>query len=92
MKDKMNLNLFAVFMEVYHHQSITMAAQHLNVTQAAVSGSIKRLSERCGQDLFIRSGRGIVATHYAHQLMKQLSPAMDIMGSVLDNLATFDCK
>ncbi|GIU18160.1 LysR family transcriptional regulator [Shewanella colwelliana] len=92
MTDKLDLNLFSVFMHVYHHQSITLAAEQLNVTQAAVSGSIKRLSERCGQDLFVRHGRGIIATHFAHQLMKQLSPAMDIMDSVIDNLQAFDSK
>lgn len=92
MADKIDLNLFTVFMQVYQHQSITLAAAELNVTQAAVSGSVKRLTQRCGQDLFVRNGRGIVATQCAHQLMQQLTPALDIMDGLIDNMQQFDSK
>ncbi|MBV7316523.1 LysR family transcriptional regulator [Shewanella sp. NIFS-20-20] len=92
MTEKLDLNLFTVFALVYRHQSITLAAEQLEVTQAAVSGAIKRLSLQCGQDIFVRKGRGIVATQYAHQLMQQLAPALDIMAGVLDNMQVFDCK
>ena len=89
---KLDLNLFTVFAVVYRHQSITLAAEELQVTQAAVSGSIKRLGQQCGQDIFIRDGRGIIATQYGHQLMRQLTPALDVMAGVLGNMQTFDCK
>lgn len=92
MHEKVDLNLFRVFTQVFLLQSITLAAVQLNVTQAAVSGSIKRLTEHCGQDLFIRHGRGIVATHYAQQLMQQLTPALNVMDGLVQNMTHFDSK
>lgn len=92
MHEKVDLNLFRVFTQVFLQQSITLAAEQLNVTQVAVSGSIKRLTEHCGQDLFIRHGQGIVATHYAQQLMRQLTPALSVMDGLVQNMSEFDSQ
>ncbi|MCW3172140.1 LysR family transcriptional regulator [Shewanella subflava] len=92
MPNKIDLNLYSVFSQVYHHQSITLAAEQLGVTQAAVSGSIKRLSLICGHDLFIRHGRGIIATLYAHQLMEQLQPSLEVLEGLVEDTKEFDSK
>ncbi|MDN3685335.1 LysR family transcriptional regulator [Vibrio sinaloensis] len=54
-----DLNLFKVFLSVYQHRSITVAADVLGLTQPGVSGVLKRLQQQLGVQLFIRSGRGI---------------------------------
>jgi len=51
--------------------SVTRAAQHLGVTQSAVSHQLDKLRAITGDPLFVKSGRGIVATARAQQLAEQ---------------------
>src|SRR5450631_1400906 len=48
--------------------SITAAAHRLGVTQSAVSHLLNKLREITGDPLFVKSGRGIVATARAEAL------------------------
>lgn len=48
--------------------SVTGAAQQLGVTQSAVSHQLDKLRAITGDPLFVKSGRGIVATARAQQL------------------------
>ena len=59
--------------------SITEAAQRLGVTQSAVSHALERLRELTGDPLFVKSGRGIVATARAEALA---APARDLLGAL----------
>lgn len=65
----LDLNLLRVFMVVAEEGSITRAAERLYVTQPAVSGSMRRLAEFVGADLFARQGRGLVLTHRGVSLL-----------------------
>ena len=51
--------------------SITAAAQRLGVTQSAVSHLLNKLRDITGDALFVKSGRGIVATARAEVLGEQ---------------------
>ena len=53
---------------VVEHGSVTRAAEVLGVTQSSVSHQIKRLRVITGDPLFVKSGRGIVATARAQGL------------------------
>lgn len=68
----MDYNLIKPFLAVFHHSSYTLAANELDVSQPAISQSIKRLEQSLNKTLFIKQGRGIVATSYAKQLANQL--------------------
>ncbi|GAM76897.1 transcriptional regulator [Vibrio ishigakensis] len=54
-----DLNLLRVFVAAYRSQSVTKAADELDMTQSAVSNALARLKEGAGQELFSRTGRGI---------------------------------
>lgn len=60
-----SLRLFDI---VARHQSITAAAQELNLTKGAVSYQINRLEETLGFKLFDRMHRGIILTEKGHKL------------------------
>lgn len=62
------LHLLVAVVEV---GSITGAAQRLGVTQSAVSHLLDKLRAITGDPLFVKSGRGIVATAHARQLAEQ---------------------
>ena len=60
--------LLQVLLAVFEEQSVTRAAQRLDVTQSAVSHQLDKLRAIVGDALFVKSGRGIVATARAEAL------------------------
>jgi DNA-binding transcriptional LysR family regulator len=60
--------LLTVLTTVVQEGSVTRAAQVLGVTQSAVSHLLDKLRVITGDPLFVKSGRGIVATARAQQL------------------------
>ena len=57
--DSRHLRLIA---EVARTESVTRAADRLNVTQSAVSHQLREIEERLGTPIFIRSGRRMLPT------------------------------
>lgn len=55
-------HLLHLFLTVIEEGSITAAGARLGLTQSAVSHAMQRLSRLVGRTLFVKSGRGIVAT------------------------------
>lgn len=81
-----DLNLVKSFVSVYQLNSITKAAEALDLTQPAVSAAIKRFEKKVGYPLFVRVGRSIEPTSMAHKLAKQLTEALELMeGAVAKN-------
>lgn len=70
------LNLLVAVVET---GSITAAAQRLGVTQSAVSHLLDKLRGITGDALFVRSGRGIVATARAEAMAVQ---ARELLGGL----------
>jgi DNA-binding transcriptional LysR family regulator len=63
--------LLKLLLAVVQTGSVTGAAQHLGVTQSAVSHLLNKLRAITGDPLFVKSGRGIVATARAEDLAVQ---------------------
>lgn len=78
-----DLNLLVAFMCIYKEKSITLATKSLGVTQPAVSNSLIRLREKFNDPLFIRSGRGVMATPKAEKIASELCPAMRLIAVML---------
>lgn len=64
----LDLNLLKVFAAVHHFGQVTAAARQLDMTPSAVSNALARLRGHCGDALFVRTQRGVVATPYANRL------------------------
>lgn len=69
----------AMLVAVIEEGSVTGAAARLGVTQSAVSHSLEKLRELVGDPLFLRSGRGIVATARAMALAPQARALLEAM-------------
>lgn len=76
MKD---LNLLYVFEALWRDRSVTQAAERLGVTQAAVSGSLKRLRFDYEDKLFTLVGRRMEPTPRAVVLAPQLLDALSLV-------------
>ncbi len=80
-----DMNLIKPFVKVYEFNSITKAAEFLNVSQPAISGSIKRLESYLDYPLFIRSGRKLTATSNGKNFYAQVANVLDITDSAVGN-------
>ena len=63
--------LLQVFLSVYDSESVSDAARRLEVNQSTISHSLTRLRKIVGDELFVRSGRGIAPTERAHVIADQ---------------------
>lgn len=70
-------HLLALLVAVHEEQSITRAAHRLGVTQSAVSHLLDKLRTIVGDPLFVRAGRGIVATARADELAVRARHLLD---------------
>ncbi|GAB7219163.1 LysR family transcriptional regulator [Vibrio comitans] len=87
---RFDLNLLRVFVIAYRSQSVTKAADELDMTQSAVSNALARLKDNAGQELFARTGRGIKPTRFAQDLYDRLAkPLLDIE-ACLSGLESFE--
>lgn len=62
-----------MFDAILSNGSITSAADALGITQSTVSKQLKSLRQYFGDELFVRSGRGVVATSKALSIAPQIS-------------------
>lgn len=74
-KDPNVLRSLQYFEAVARHRSVKLAAIDLSVTQSAVSHQVRRFSDAIGQQLMVKSGRGIALTPAGERLGERLSAA-----------------
>ncbi len=82
-------HLLRLLLAVIEEGSITRAAQRLGVTQSAVSHLLDKLRAIVGDPLFVKSGRGIVATAHAQALALRARSLLDELHS-FSNAVAFD--
>ena len=84
-----NLNLLPILRELLRHKSVTVAAEHLNLTQSGVSEALRRLRHQFGDELLVKVGRNMVPTAFALALATKLE---DILGATEELLkpSSFD--
>lgn len=85
-----NFNLLAVFSAVMEQGSLSKAAEHLNTNQSTISTALGRLKNDVGQELFVRSGRGVVPTAYSTSLYSQVKTPIQELNSVFQSMGQFD--
>lgn len=75
--DTADLNLLRTFVVVFEEKSATQAAQRLNLTQSAISLSLRKLRELYQDSLFTRTGRGLAPTLFANQIYPLAKDALE---------------
>lgn len=73
------------FITVARVRSFTRAAAELQVSQSALSHTIRKLEERLGLRLLIRTTRSVSPTEAGERLLERVSPRFD---AIKDELAT----
>lgn len=71
-----DLNLVRTFVLLYETRSVTATAESLHVTQPTISYSLQKLRRRFSDELFRRTGGGLVPTTTARALYEPLHSAL----------------
>jgi DNA-binding transcriptional LysR family regulator len=72
----LDLNLLRVFNQVMVDRNLSRAADHLAMTQPAVSNAVARLRDALGDTLFVRIASGVKPTPYAEKIWPVVSEAL----------------
>ncbi len=71
------------FVAIARTGTFSLAAQHMNVTQSALSQQMKELADRLGVALFEREGRRAVLTDTGRDLVRRLTPLIEQLDDTL---------
>jgi DNA-binding transcriptional LysR family regulator len=89
---QVDLNLFVVLESIYREGNITRAGHQLNLTQPAISHSLKRLRDLLQDPLFVRRGAQMVPTPFTRSMIEQVRQALQIFEVNLCESRKFDPK
>ena len=72
-----DFELYRIFYTVANNKNITKAAKELNISQPAISKSIKKLEEQLGGQLFVRTKKGVTLTEEGKEFYKYIKTAIE---------------
>ena len=85
-----DLNLFVILNAIYTEGSLTKAAEVVGITQPAVSNALSRLREKFNDDLFVRTGSGMVPTQKTENMIQDVQSALTLIQQSVNEPDTFD--
>ena len=85
-----DLNLFVILNAIYTEGSLTKAAQVVGITQPAVSNALSRLRDKFNDDLFVRTGSGMVPTQKTENMISDIQNALTLIQQSVNEPDTFD--
>lgn len=85
-----DLNLLIVFHQLFTEKSVSAVAAQLGLTQPAVSNALARLRRLMGDELFLRTARGMEPTPYAIELSAPVAHALGALHDALNRKTDFD--
>jgi len=87
---EIDLNLLVVFNQLLVERRVSKVADNLGVSQPAVSNSLAKLRKLFGDELFLRTPKGMEPTPYADQLAESVSYALAMIHSGVNQRTSFD--
>ena len=87
-----DLNLFVILNAIYTEGSLTKAAEVVGITQPAVSNALSRLREKFDDELFVRTGSGMVPTQKTENIILDIQSALSLMQKSVNEPDSFDPK
>lgn len=88
----MDMNLVKVFVAIYEQESVSGAADILNITQPSVSYALKKMRDELNDELFIRQNTGMKPTRQAVEIYRTFSKAVGDIEAVVASRKAFDYR
>lgn len=85
-----DLNLLLVFDQMLKEERVCDVAAKLGLSQPAISNALARLRRLLGDELFLRTPRGMVPTPFALELAEPVAYAMGLLHTALNQQLVFD--
>jgi DNA-binding transcriptional LysR family regulator len=86
----LDLNLLLIFHHLLLERRVSVVAEKLGMTQPGVSNALKRLRLLVGDELFLRTSRGMEPTPYAARLAEPIGNALRTIHNSLNDVTKFD--
>ncbi len=87
---ELDLNLLVVFNQLLIERRVSKVAENLGISQPAVSNSLAKMRRIFGDDLFLRTPKGMEPTPFADQLAESVSYALAMIHSGVNQRTTFE--
>jgi DNA-binding transcriptional LysR family regulator len=84
-----DLNQLVLFQQLMVERRVSKVADNLGLTQPAVSNTLAKLRRQFGDDLFVRTPKGMVPTPFAEQLAEPIGYALGMIHSGLNQHSQF---
>lgn len=88
--EKLDLNLLVVLDALLEEQSVSLAAERLNLSQSGASAALSRLREFFEDDLLVSSGRKMTCTPRGESLIKPVKDALVLIRETILTPDPFD--
>jgi DNA-binding transcriptional LysR family regulator len=85
-----DLNLLIIFNQLLMERRVSAVANALGITPPAVSNALNRLRQLLGDELFLRTARGMEPTPYALELAEPIGYALSTIHNALSQHARFE--
>ena len=76
-----DFELYRIFYVVANNGNITKASEELNISQPAISKSIKNLEDQLGGQLFVRTKRGVILTEEGKEFYGYIKQAIEYINN-----------
>ena len=86
----LDLNLLRAFDAIATEGNVTVAGEHIGLSQPAMSNALARLRTLFDDPLFVRTPRGMRPTPFAQQLAQPVREALRLIQGALQQHAGFD--
>jgi DNA-binding transcriptional LysR family regulator len=85
-----DLNLLLVFDRMLSERRVSAVAQTLGLSQPAISNALARLRKLLGDELFLRTSRGMEPTPFALEIAESVAYAMGALQGAVNHRSDFD--
>ena len=85
-----DLNLLVIFQQLLQERRVSAVANNLGLSQPTVSNALNRLRQQLGDELFLRTSRGMEPTAFAKQLAEPISYALSAIHETLNQRTRFE--
>lgn len=90
--ERLDLNLLVVLDALLEEQSVSLAAERLNLSQSGASAALNRLREFFEDDLLVSSGRTMTRTPRALELIQPVKAVLSLIRESVLTPETFDAS